>query len=267
MTDRMTVSEYIGNKGANAFYNANDIMIREDQIPEFIRGETFRQALTVRMGQLYGDYRLRYAYTANPGAIPNACMVLYYINEYRYSGLYNSTQQDYNPIENYNMTEEYTEGRQSSGTDTMDYGDARREVDIGAQKSTADYGKQSSSVNAGNVTNTHEVSPDDSGSYVAESRDTTGAHTDGQSIEAHTDTQSVDARRDVTVDKGRTDIRETDNTGMTKHELTRKGNIGVTTSDQMIAQYRQTVNFALVDIIAKDIMQTITNRMLSGEEC
>ena len=91
-----------------------------------------------------------------------------------------------------------------------------------------------------------------SSGYQHESRDTE----DSTTTEDSTDTQDLD--RNVTVDGSGTsketekDTRNRTDTGTIEHKTRRTGNIGVTTSQQMIREEREIDLFNIYDQITQD---------------
>lgn len=142
-------------------------------------------------------------------------------NDYKYVGLYNSTKCEYNPIENYSMTE------------TENINDNKTFVQ-GGQSNTSNN-TLGSQVN--NITNNGEVAPFDTSSFQPQNKDTTLENI-GQKINNTTD---IIGNRVDNDDK------------IVDRNLTRKGNIGVTTSQQMIESERKLVNFNLCEMIVNDI--------------
>lgn len=134
------------------------------------------------------------------------------LNSYKYSGLYKTTQLEYNPIENYSMTE--------SGTDT-------RTPDLSTTDSI-NVGAQSNS-----TTSTDSVSPYDTQVFT-DSNKTIVSENNGARADSNTRTES--------------------GTDTTSHELKRSGNIGVTTSQQMIESERNLVNFTFLKIVFSNII-------------
>lgn len=238
----MTVTDYIQSMGDGlAFIDESDSF----PVPDFIRDKTFQKTLCNVMDMLYGEYHLRNKYRGiYYSNIPIMCNSIYAANAYKYKELYATTQLEYDPIENYNMVEEYTEESTGHTENTMDYGQINQDTTYGEQRTTNTVGQR---------INTHSVSPDESASFIPESRDENGNYTDDVATKSHIDSF---------VDRGHTDIESGDVDGKTTHTLTRRGNIGVTTSDQMIAQHRSTADFVIYKIIASDIMSEICLRYL-----
>ena len=134
------------------------------------------------------------------------------LNSYKYSGLYKTTLLEYNPIENYSMSE--------TGTDT-------RTPNITTTDST-NIGEQANS-----TTSTDSVSPYDTQTFT-DSNKTVVSENNGAREDRNTRTES--------------------GTDTTSHEFKRSGNIGVTTSQQMLESERKVVNFAFLKIVFSNII-------------
>ena len=134
------------------------------------------------------------------------------LNSYKYTGLYKTTLLEYNPIENYSMTESGTDTRTPNITTTDT-------TNIGAQ--------------ANSTTSTDSVSPYDTQTFT-DSNKTIVAENNGARTDSNTRTES--------------------GTETTTHEFKRSGNIGVTTSQQMIESERKVVNFTFLKIVFANII-------------
>ena len=134
------------------------------------------------------------------------------LNSYKYSRLYKTTLLEYNPIENYSMTESGTDTRTPNITTTDT-------TNIGAQ--------------ANSTTSTDSVSPYDSQSFT-DSNKTVVSENNGAREDSNTKTES--------------------GTETTKHDFKRSGNIGVTTSQQMLESERKVVNFTFLKIVFHNII-------------
>ena len=134
------------------------------------------------------------------------------LNSYKYSGLYKTTLLEYNPIENYSMSESGTDTRTPnlSTTDTMS---------IGAQSNS--------------TTSTDSVSPYDTQTFT-DSNKTIVSENNGAREDSNTKTET--------------------GTETTKHDFKRSGNIGVTTSQQMLESERKVVNFTFLKIVFANII-------------
>ena len=134
------------------------------------------------------------------------------LNSYKYTELYKTTLFEYNPIENYSMTE--------SGTDTRT-----------PNLSTTDIMSMGSQSNS--TTSTDSVSPYDTQTFT-DSNKTTVTENNGAREDSNTKTET--------------------GTETTMHDFKRSGNIGVTTSQQMIESERKVVNFTFLKIVFANII-------------
>lgn len=168
-----------------------------------------------------------YKYYDNENATSNSNMVKQasdYIalygksHKYEYDKLVDTLSLEYNPIENYSMTEKGTDTRTPNITQT-------------------NKGKNTNTVGLDTSITTGKTTFDKSDSFINDSKTTnTGTNTDTQDI-------------DTTV--------TTTGNEKTVHEFTRSGNIGVTTSQQMIQSERELAMFSVVDMFVKAIADII----------
>jgi len=168
-----------------------------------------------------------YKYYDNENATSNTNMVKQasdYIalygksHKYEYDKLVDTLSLEYNPIENYSMTEKGTDTRTPNITQT-------------------NKGKNTNTVGVDTAITTGKTTFDKSDSFINDTKTTnTGTNTDTQDI----DTTVTTAGNEKTV-----------------HELTRSGNIGVTTSQQMIESERKLAMFSVVDMFVKAIADII----------
>lgn len=168
-----------------------------------------------------------YKYYDNENIISNANMVKQasdYIalygksHKYEYDKLVDTLSLEYNPIENYSMTETGTDTRTPNITQT-------------------NKGINTNTVGVDTSITTGKTTFDKSDSFINDTKTTnTGTNTDTQDI----NTTVTTAGNEKTV-----------------HEFTRSGNIGVTTSQQMIESERQLAMFSVVDLFVKAIADII----------
>ena len=230
------------------------------------------------------------------------------VRKYKYTRLYNTTLLEYNPIENYSMTEEGTDTTSASGTKTDDLGaysdttsgtdtntitDAKTEKigtyeDAITSTTTNDIAKMTTTTkndttNTGSETHERKVAPFDSDAYSEQELNTDTFKdrknsTNTETIASpHTDTTT---KRDTTTGGARENSYTTSTTdelqhgmshnissrinsytdessGTTMHKFTRSGNIGVTTSQQMLESERDIALFNFIGIVAHDIIKSI----------
>lgn len=230
------------------------------------------------------------------------------VRKYQYSKLYATTLLEYNPIENYSMTETGTDTNSTngtktdtlggytdttSGTDTTTLTDSKTEnigtyEDINHSVTGTDYGKMTTNesnvtTNTGAETHERKVAPFDSDTY-AEQELTTDSFKDRKTI---AENETIVANRTDTVTKNdtitggarentyttnstnslqhgmqeniseRSNSYTDDSTSTTTHEFKRAGNIGVTTSQQMLESERDIAMFNFIGIVAHDIIKSI----------
>ena len=144
------------------------------------------------------------------------------LSAYELNGLYKSTQLDYNPIENYNGTEE----------ETTSYGSQTINSKVGAVETNG-----SNTYAPYETENTEKIATFDSVQNV----DTMSV---AQRLkESYTDTNSYNT--------GEQNNSQNIGAKEDKRTLTRKGNIGVTTSQQMIESERKVLLFTFADELCR----------------
>lgn len=159
--------------------------------------------------------------------------------------LYDSTQFEYNPIWNYDRTEEYSD----SYNDSIDHD----KVNNRTENFTRDLGENAKF----DSTNTREYTDDVKNQIAAFNNGMTDNSTNHSSGDG---TETVDSTNNVSqTGTTNTTINDTDKIGESRghkgeHNLRAYGNIGVTTTQQMIEQEREVVKFNIIDYIANDYM-------------
>lgn len=163
---------------------------------------------------------------------------LFTINNYKYSRLWESTQQEYNMIDNYDKNSTITITKSGKQKETSKIGDVVSTVDS----------ETSDTTQIGERKTTNKVSPYDSNSMY-DSNSSTIDDTQDSNI------NKVDGTTRTT--KG-DDIRTTEyeNYSETTTEHTR-GNIGVTTSAQMLQGERELAVFSFWDVVIEDLVNYV----------
>lgn len=191
-----------------------------------------------------------------------------------YRHIFNVQTIDYNPIDNYNMVEQSTDKHEDNEQSTHVTGEQSNENSYGAQSSTNtrggvtvtnesgerttsnDYGEQSRTNTSGEresvaiagmagfnssdfqnstkSTNTEDAHTDSENTAAHSDTSTQSAFTDTQKTSEQLDTSSVSAHTDTSKMSDRTDTDSRSSTVDITHELTRSGNVGVTTTQEMI---------------------------------
>lgn len=219
-------------------------------VPDFIKQSEFLDVLETYILDNFGEYELIRHYQRQEekvAEIPTILTNLYAANAYMLNGLWETTQAEYNPIENYDMIEVGKDT--NSGTDTTT-------DNLGATQSTEKIGGRSDNTQYGNHTSTtvHDVSPENKTNFIHESQDT---FTDQQ----HTDTFTAGEQNNQYNSNAVENKSALQHGHVLDHTLTRHGNIGVTTTQQMLASQRDIVNFNIYKVIGDLIISKIAKRV------
>lgn len=181
--------------------------------------------------------------------------------------LYDSTVLEYNPIENYDRMEDWTDTDDETSTSARDNTINRTD------KSTLDKANTNTVTKTNTVksTSTNEVMnsvkvTDQNTAFNAGLADHAKQITDGDTTENGTitntendTTSNTETGKDTNEQTGKTTENENVNGGRTgRHTRVGRahGNIGVTTSQQMIQSERELVVFNLYDVIAESFVET-----------
>ena len=140
--------------------------------------------------------------------------------EYKWEHLIKTTTIEYNPTENYNMTEKET------ATDTKAENSDSTTTSVNGERKTTDI-------------NTKSVSPYNTEELTTESQ------------------QKADVTENSVTDTNTNNTTYTTNNSTSK-ELTRSGNIGVTTTQQMLESERRLADYSIVKLIAKEVATIIS---------
>lgn len=194
-----------------------------------------------------------------------ACVnALYKSKEWQYNKLYDSLSLVYEPLNNYDRTETETVITDSTLDTTVKQGaqtnTTNGNVNVGAR---SDKNATTNIVGARNDSNTNilSVSPSDEKSAFY------GKEKNENSVQVGQQTTSIDSTNNLGAQN--TTNSATDNIGerndskkdvgnvVVDRTLRTKGNIGVTTSQQMLESERQVAYFELIKIIAHDTVNAI----------
>ena len=175
---------------------------------------------------------------------------IYLSNEYRYDTLYSTIIQEYNPIENYSMNEKIETSYNGSEVNSTEY-NGTESLDHNIKEKTVNQNK----TKEGETTNVLKTAPYDSENFFNKEQATTtqanptvtdsSTNIEGNNSDVKSFNNRVD--RNTRSFNGRNDV--------VTH--TRSGNIGVTTSQQMLESQRALANFNFVGIVARDIVKRI----------
>ena len=199
---------------------------------------------------------------------PDPNWLKYYIgswslkNAYTWSKLYNTTIIDYDPIANYDRTETATDTRTMStkGGENEDINRNGTVTDTGTATTNENRSEEETSTqNAEHEKGTtleRTISADNSSTYQPDNKESvSGSDTDTSRMNSSTESSSrisntTNASQNSTDDTGRKLSRTEDVTESTEHSVRAYGNIGVTTTQQMLQSERDIVQFNIYDFIA-----------------
>lgn len=262
MLKRIKVSEYLKNFNS-PLLNVNSPLIQ--LVPNFINNDNFQLLLESVLDTQYGDYYLREKFCVEPERVKEEVTAWYAANAYKYQGLQKSTELEYNPIENYSMTEKGTDTTNGGGMDINSYGERTITDHEGQREDENVLGQKVTDVNFPQYqdTSTTSVSPYDTNTYTQKEQQVYihGTHKDTTTEQSHTDKYTKGSVESTSTENEREDTFEKEHHDVTEHELTRSGNVGVTTSQQMLASEREIVDFSIYLTIAKEIMKILCVRV------
>lgn len=152
--------------------------------------------------------------------------------QYKYKILIDTTTVEFNPIENYSMREE---GRDEIG------GKVDGSEDLTKFKTTTETGERDLQNTTGKQDSTQRVSPENDENWRNQSKLSNDERVDKTHANSAKDTVTEDVR-------------------VTTHTFKRSGNIGVTTSQQMIASSRNDIaEFSIAAVMCEDVAKYFTS--------
>ena len=211
------------------------------------------------------------------------CDALIQKNADKYQRIWDALKAEYDPIENYDRTEEWSDTDDGSDTVTDNFAQQQRTNNYGAEHESVSVGQQvnTNAQGARQQTQQHGATHEETINGVAgfnasvaspyspdnESIRNTNQYSDTLSDAAvtdtltqgsHTDTSDKNAHSDTLTDAAHSDTHETEYGKSTTHEGRVHGNVGVTTNQQMITseiEMRQKYNF--YDILFAGIIKEL----------
>lgn len=183
---------------------------------------------------------------------------------------------DYNPIENYSMEEERTPNLTTTEIGKEQSSKDNSLVNTGITKNTGtiknDSSSQSTANNSENTSNTHLVSPFNNPSeYVNNDKNDIVVSSDNTINNTGSTTQTDDTMKldDCTTTGTENNNVDTNRTikATGTEKLTRSGNIGVTTSQQMIESEISLRKLDIINMIYEDIDKVITIPYYTSRRC
>lgn len=150
--------------------------------------------------------------------------------------LYDTLNLKYNPIDNTDKYEDYTDTRSTERTTSGETASTSGGTDSRTENETTSGTR--------NETAEHDVSAENASDYQPDSRDTTRG--------SNEDSRENTARGTTSLTSNGTNSETENYTDTFTHTLHTHGNIGVTTTQQMIEAERESVRYNLVEEIAAD---------------
>ena len=161
--------------------------------------------------------------------------------------LLETTKYEYNPIWNKDGTVTETETRDLKGSEKVK--DETDRVDNLTDKNTRDFeDKETRDLSGTNLNSVYGFNSSTAAPANSDESSDTGTDTIEHS---GTDTMDHTGRQDI----DRNLKRDTTDTGTIKHERIEKGNIGLTSTQDLISQERQIALFNVMDVIIKDFIK------------
>lgn len=155
-----------------------------------------------------------------------------------------TTEYDYNPIHNYDRNEKITETTRETRTNTQDTTQSTKT----SQDTEREFSNENNSTETPDVQVEHKVSAENSDEYQPENMDSTSGSTQVTGDTNGNETIGVTGKADTT---GKTTGSETVEHTF-EHTNVTQGNIGVTTTQQMIQAERDIVNYSVIEVIAQE---------------
>lgn len=180
------------------------------------------------------------------------CGLIYTKNITRWNELWKSLElySEFNPLDNVNEITDHTVTKTGTDSNVFNKG---TETDTLTSSNTTNIGSQTSTNNIGEQTVTQES---DIAGFNSSYQDANKTTTNNGS---HTDTSNISERSDSSSDTSSTVSGEREDNSTTTYNTTettsirRHGNIGVTTSGQLIDDFRRVVDWQFFDTVFNDI--------------
>lgn len=221
------------------------------------------------------------------------------MNKYKYDGLFKTLSFEYNPIFNTEWKQTDKFGKQSiedingKTKETSNYGEhnniqsdefgiGKETITIGGKNSSDTYGSKVINDDPYSDINTHESNGYNSLTGTPDGKDTLQAgarqHTEEGYTDSHEEQESIDTREtEAKTDKHSSksdayiDTRETDevinkhNIDAYENSITKSGNIGVMSTQDLIGQERQIVDWSFWEVLYNDIINEICSLVWEKE--
>lgn len=194
-----------------------------------------------------GEFEVLYA---NPSFMINAIGLWAYKWSSTFERWFNALSIEYNPLENYDRFEDWND--QSSGSESKTGTESRNRASQTKRNEMTSGNDNSSQITTGNVENT--ISGFDASTYQPDTNAATSGNAENSSIRlSATGAQSEDSGMEINDNKeSHVDARFAGHTGRIH------GNIGVTTSQQMLQAELDIARFNFIDEMTDVFLQELT---------
>lgn len=250
----------------------------------------FQVVLCDYMRSSYGSLKIRSLYNDYVSIddlrlqIAMQCEMLYDSHEYHFTKLWETLNLDYNPIENYRLSEEETDTRGSKTEIKATQGERNNTVknEIGKISSNTDtiIGEQiikdeKNIDEHDKQTDTVSVSAYDKSDFSPKDKNESITDRGGKDISVISNgkrddkiTSVTDSRIDNETSIMSKAIDETvrTNAGELSREMKRSGNIGVTTTQKMITDERKIARYSFIEEVARLLISHICVRVYDNDE-
>lgn len=198
--------------------------------------------------------------------LTNYCSIFARTYAYKYNHMLETEKAEYNPIENYSMTENSTDTRTPNLTNSMSSSSNTTENGTDTRTPNLVTDVSSSSNSKGTGTNTSDTvtgvtTYDNTADFINQNKGTDNTNTETTAENTATEKTTSSGKEDKTTSRSaeNTATEKTTTTGTDKneHTLTRSGNIGVTTSQQMLQSERELADFSTIRKFVDDIADLI----------
>lgn len=167
-------------------------------------------------------------------------------NKYKIDTLYNTTILEYNPIENYNRKQTTSTKEEGSASDTRSGSEAREH----GGSDTLSYSGETTTAPSGSIRNTHSTTAfNDPSNFADDTKDVTtyDEMQTKESFKDRSDKNEYNSNETLTYNDVKNDRTFANSVDI---EDSTSGNIGVTTTQQMLESEREVAEFSVFAVIA-----------------
>ena len=189
----------------------------------------------------------------NPEVLKGLIGVWSVTQQYSWGKLYATMQLEYNPIDNYDRTETRTLASQAAGNSTDGGSDTVTSADTGTDTTTSTDG--GTDATTGNSTDLNQVKAFDTAANTFTDREKDTVNNSSSTTYGKTNTNTTQFGKTNT---NTTQYGHTNNNAYSKNDtenIRAYGNIGVTTTQQMIEQERDIAKFNIYQVILDEFKQ------------